>query len=228
MQKKSNKTDFEILTELPVRVDYLLLKDSFSNFKSSKKKIFDLKKKGYLQQIKRGQYFNLKSKFINDTPYEIIANSLYYPSYVSMEWALQYYGLIADRVANVTSVTLLSSNEFKTPLVSFFYKHISKNRYPVGYITKANDSGEVFLIARPEKALLDYVNLRAKDLVIKTDNDINEFVLNDLRLNLNEFLKIINLEDLKELQPFYHRNSKEYRILIWLIKQKGKKLERTT
>lgn len=220
MQKKSKKSDIETLAGLPVRVDYLLLEDCFSNFKSPKKKIFDLKKKGYLQQIKRGQYFNLKSKFLESTPYEIIANSLYFPSYVSMEWALQFYGLILERVTTVTSVTLLRSKNFNTPFFPLSYKHINKSRYPVGYVTKFNKAGDSFLIARPEKALIDYVNMRAKDLVIKTDDDIHEFLENDLRLDLPEFLKIIKSEDIKELLSFYHRNSKEYRILKWLRNRK--------
>ncbi|HPI41134.1 MAG TPA: hypothetical protein PLJ21_10045 [Pseudobdellovibrionaceae bacterium] len=220
MQKKSILSDIERLSSLPVRVDYLLLKDCFSNFKSPKKKIFDLKKKGYLRQIKRGQYFNLKSKFLENTPYEIIANSLYFPSYVSLEWALQYYGLIMDRVTTVTSVTLMRSKNFKTPHSPYSYKHITKKRYPVGYVTKTNNANDSFFIARPEKALLDYVNLRAKELVINTEADIQEFLEKDLRLDLSEFFKATKIEDMKELLPFYHRNSKEYRILKWLIKQK--------
>ena len=220
MQKKSIKPDIETLANLPVRVDYLLLEDCFSNFKSPKKKIFDLKKKGYLRQIKRGQYFNLKSKFIESTPYEIIANSLYFPSYISMEWALQFYGLIMDRVVTVTSVTRLRSKNFKTPHSPFSYKHITKKRYPVGYITMINKAGDSFLIARPEKALIDYVNMKAKDLTIKTDADIQEFLENDLRLDIPEFFKNTKIEDINELLPFYHRNSKEHRILKWLIKRK--------
>jgi len=220
MQKKSIKADIEILGELPVRVDYLLLQDRFSHHKSPKKKIFDLKKKGYLQQIKRGQYFNLKSKFIATTPYEVVANSLYFPSYVSMEWALQFYGLIMDRVVTVTSVTLQRSKNFKTPYAPFFYQHLSKNRYPLGYVSKLNNAGEAFLIARPEKALMDYVNIKAKDFVIKSDSDIQEFLEEDLRLDLQEFLKTVSADEIKELLPAYHRNSKEHRILKWLFHQK--------
>lgn len=220
MQIKSKKTDIEILVELPVKVDYLLLEDNFSNFKNPKKKIFDLRKKSYLYQIKRGLYFNLKSKHIESTPYEIIANSIYYPSYISMEWALQHYGLIMDRVNAVTSVTLKRSKDFKTPYAPFSFKHISKNRYPTGYVIKANNAGDSFLIARPEKALVDYVSIKAKNLKINTVDDIEEFLENDLRLDLNEFLKLTNLNDLTELLPFYHRNSKEHRILKWLLHRK--------
>ncbi len=220
MQKKSEMSDLEILGNLPVRVDFLLLEDLFSHFKSPKKKIFDLRKKGYLKSIKRGEYFNLKSKFLESTPYEMIANSLYFPSYVSMEWALQYYGLIMDRVSTVTSVTLRRSNNFKTPYATFSYQHIPKNRYPIGHITKMNKAGDHFLIARPEKALIDYVNVRTKKLIVKSDEDIQEFLENDLRLDFSEFFKAIKSEEIKELLPFYHRNSKEYRILKWLLKRK--------
>lgn len=217
MKKTSKSSDLEILGSIPVTADTILIKDQFSSYKDPKKKIFDLMKKGYLYPIRRGQYFNLKSKALEKTPYETIANSLYYPSYVSMEWALQYYGVIPERVISVTSVTLLRSRDLKTPFAPFIYRHISKNRYPVGFYTKIN-GGERFLIAKPEKALMDYVNIHAKKLVIKNKDDIVEFLENDLRLYLKEFLKITYLDDVMELLPFYHRNSKEYRILRWLIK----------
>ncbi|MFZ3229436.1 MAG: hypothetical protein WA160_04475 [Pseudobdellovibrio sp.] len=223
MQNKSKKTDIDILGDLPVKVDYLLLEDCFSNFKTPKKKIFDLKKKNYLHQIKRGLYFNLKSKQIESTPYEIIANSIYYPSYISMEWALQYYGLIMDRVTTVTSVTLKRSKDFKTPYAPFSFKHVPKNRYPISYVTKTNNAGDSFLIACPEKALVDYVNIKAKNLKINTADDIEEFLENDLRLDLKEFLKVTTTNGLIEILPFYHRNSKEHRILKWLIHLKESK-----
>ncbi len=222
MQKKSNLSDFDILMSLPVKVDFILLVDRFSHHKNPKKKIFDLKKKGYLQPIKRSQYFNLKSKHLETTSYELVANSIYFPSYVSMEWALQYYGLIQDRAITVTSVTLLRSKNFNTPYAPFSYQHITKKRYPLGYIIRTNKAGESFLIARPEKALIDYVNLKAKNLVIKSEDDIQEFLENDLRLDLKEFLRNTESKKIKELLPFYHRNSKESRILKWLIAQKGK------
>ena len=220
MQKKSKMTDLELLAEMPVRVDYLFLFDQLSSFKSPKKKIFDLKKKGYLRSLKRGQYFNLKSKYIKTTSYELVANSLYFPSYVSMEWALQFYGLLSDRVTVVTSVTTMRSKDFKTPYALFSYKHITKKRYPVGYVSMVHNDNDIFLIARPEKALIDYINIRAKDLTIKTHEDIREFLENDLRLDLIQFLKHVEVGDLKQLLPFYHRNSKEYRLLRWLIQQK--------
>ncbi len=220
MQKKSILSDLEALTNLPVQVDLLLLKDRFSQYKNTKKKIFDLMKKGYLQQIKRGLYYNLKSKEINSTSFEVIANSVYFPSYVSMEWALQYYGLISERVNTVTSVTTQRSQIFKTAYAQLSYTHIIKKRYPVGYIIKIVSQNEKFFIARPEKALIDYINLKAKNLILKTESDIQNFLENDIRIDLHEFFKNITIENVNELVPYYHRNSKEYRVLNWIKKEK--------
>ncbi len=218
--KKSKVTDIELLTNLPVRVDYIFLKDLFKAYKSPKKKIFDLKERGFLYLIRRGQYFNLKSREVETGNYETIANSLYFPSYISLEWALQHYGLISDRVITVTSVTINRSKKFDTPLANFSYEHLNKKRYPIGNIVLNIKGGKSFLIARPEKALMDYVNLRAKNLKVSSGSDISEFLEEDLRLDINKFKKIVRLLHIQELYPFYHRNSKEHRILKWLIKEK--------
>ena len=105
-----------------------------------------------------------------------------------------------DRVNTVTSVTLKRSKDFKTPYAPFVFKHISKNRYPTGYVTKTNKAGDSFLIARPEKALVDYVSIKTKNLKINTADDIENFLENDLRLDLNEFLKITGFSNFNKVQ----------------------------
>ena len=220
MQKKSKKNDIEVLADLPVQVEGLLLKDRFSAYQNPTKKIFDLLKKQYLVSIKRGTYFNMKSKEWEALQMEVVANALYQPSYISAEWALQYYGLLLDRVYTVTSVTTRRSKQFSTPAGEFSYDHIPKKRYPVGYTLQSEKTQAGFFIARPEKALVDYVNLRAKDLQLSRKEDIPEFLENDLRLDLSAFLKMVRVKDLQEILPCYHRNSKEARILKWLIARK--------
>jgi hypothetical protein len=220
MKKKSILSDIETLMGMPPLLDTVLLHDLFSSYQSPKKKIFDLKEKGYLHQIRRGFYFNLRSQSLDEAALETLANSIYFPSYISLEWALQFYGLIPERVHIVTSVTTLKSSNFVTPLRTFEYAHLNKNRYPVGYITKILGNDRRFLIARPEKALLDYVNLRATNLVLRSDSDIQEFLDDDLRLELGDFLDLVSSPDLAELFPYYHRNSKEHRLLKWLSRKK--------
>ena len=49
-------------------------------------------------------------------PYEQVANLLYGPSYVSLEWALSFYGMIPERVHTITSMTLGRNKEYHTPI----------------------------------------------------------------------------------------------------------------
>jgi hypothetical protein len=63
-----------------------------------------------------------------------IANPLYGPSYISLEYALSYYGLIPERVESITSVTTKRSKKFITPLGSFSYEHIPLKAYPIGIV----------------------------------------------------------------------------------------------
>lgn len=224
MQKKSKRpSDIETLLKLPVKVDLLVLKDLFAkHYKNPTKKIFEIKEKGYLVPIKRGQYFNLKSADFKELQVEPLANSLYFPSYVSAEWALQYYGLLTEGVRVVTSVTPRRSKEFKTPVGIFSFEHISKKRYPHGYSLQSFGDVEFFL-ASVEKALLDYINLRIGSVSWKTKNDIEEFLVEDVRIDTAELLKMAKVENLEGLMPLYHRNSKEARVIKWLLaKKQGK------
>jgi hypothetical protein len=129
--------------------------------------------KGELWRIKNG-FFLISSRFIRgrgDYPYEQIANLLYGPSYVSLEWALSFYHFIPERVSTVTSVTIGSTKEFTTPIGHFSYRHIRNSRYCIG-IDRKNIEGQLggFLIAIPEKALADWVfftcdNINKKELL---------------------------------------------------------------
>lgn len=221
LKKSEYPSDIEILSSLSVFVDLLLLKDRFSHYKSSRKKIFDLTQKGYLYLMKRGHYLNFKSEEFSEVHLESFANVLYFPSYVSAEWALQYYGLLTDRVQTVTSVTTRRSQQFKTPIGIFSFEHLDKRRYPYGYVMQTFN-GRSFLIAKAEKALLDYVGLRIKKINWKTKSDISRFLLEDMRINVKTLLELIKNEELRELLAHYHRNSKEARLLKWLIFQKEK------
>jgi len=52
----------------------------------------------------------------------LVVNLLYTPSYVSFDYALSYYGLIPERVYEVTSATLHAKKIFETPLERFSYQ----------------------------------------------------------------------------------------------------------
>ncbi len=86
-----------------------------------------------------------------------IANKLYRPSYVSLETALSYYGIIPETVYSVTSVTSRSTQKFDTLGMNFNYTRIKQKAFQNYIIKREGDYS--YLIAEPEKALADYLYL---------------------------------------------------------------------
>ncbi len=121
-------------------------------------------------------------------PYEQVANLLYGPSYVSLEWALAFYGMIPERVYTVTSMTLGRVKEYKTPVGAFSYFPLRTAAYSVGVeLKKSSCSIGSFLMASREKALADFV--------FKTCKGLNQ---EELKVDLIES-KRMNLEMMREL-----------------------------
>ena len=87
-----------------------------------------------------------------------IANVLKPHSYVSLQSALAWYGLIPEFVPVVTSVSTSRPQSIETPLGRFESRHISKD-YFWGYQQLELSDKQAAFVARPEKALLDLVYL---------------------------------------------------------------------
>ena len=121
----------------------------------------------------RNNYYMLKDSRL---PVYALANKLYQPSYVSLEAALSYYGIIPEVVYTVTSVTTKPTREFKTARATFSYQRIKKSVF-ADYSPVTID-GHVVLLAEPEKALADYLYFM----------DLKKISVND-RLNLKNIRK---------------------------------------
>jgi predicted transcriptional regulator of viral defense system len=148
-------------------VDCQTLLARLSGYQNPRDWISRMVQKGELWRLKNG-FFLIGSRFLRghgDYPYEQIANLLYGPSYVSLEWALSFYNFIPERVSAITSVTIGSSKAFDTPIGNFTYRHVRNSRYCLG-IDRKNIPGQVggFLIATPEKALADWVYFTCNDM----------------------------------------------------------------
>lgn len=110
--------------------------------------------------LKNGMFIKLRNGFYSlSEPYIhpfFIANKLYQPSYVSLESALSYHGLIPETVYDITSVTTKSTREFSSPAGCFSYRTIKKDAFR-GY-GPAKIGGVVVFLAEPEKAVVDYLH----------------------------------------------------------------------
>ncbi|MBU4285201.1 hypothetical protein KKF60_03360 [Patescibacteria group bacterium] len=115
------------------------------------------KKRGFILQLKRGSYV-----FPDALPPDVyIANKLYSPSYISLEFALSYHGVIPETVYEITSVTTKATRRFETLGKVFSYRKIKKIAY-TGYEIQKQQSLS-FNIANAEKAFVDVNYLRLKN-----------------------------------------------------------------
>lgn len=110
-------------------------------------------KKGAFRRLKRGLY-SLRDLPLSE---EEIANILYKPSYISFEYALSYYGIIPEASYEVTSATTKPTRIFFVEEKTFSYFSLKEQVF-TGYDFIQKDEKR-FLVAQPEKALLDYLYL---------------------------------------------------------------------
>lgn len=114
--------------------------------------------RGRLLQLRRGLY-TLAPPYQKVTPHPfLIANRLVRGSYVSLQSALSYHGLIPEGVNTVTSVATNRPATFHTPLGRYEYRHI-KAPFLSGFRLIGLGNGQEAFVAEPEKALLDLVHL---------------------------------------------------------------------
>lgn len=177
-------------------LDYGFVMESLKGYKNPRVKLNHLLKIKALIRIKKGIYI-FGPKFAKK-PYssEILANMIYGPSYVSLEWACQYYRLIPEKVTTVTSVTTQRSKQFATPVGLFTYAHSPLQIYPVGVgLIKLSDSHQA-LMATKEKALSDLLVVRRGAFSSKIH--FKKTLYEDLRIE-EEDVDALDLELLKEI-----------------------------
>jgi len=116
--------------------------------------------KQLLIKLRRGVFIlNADDRKVNPSR-AYIANQLYTPSYVSLEYALHYYGFIPESVSDLTGITTKKTMRFKNDIGTFIYQHIKPKAFR-GFRAFKDEAEFLFLIADPEKALVDffYLNL---------------------------------------------------------------------
>ena len=146
-----------------------------------------LKKKGYIQTIKRGMY-KLTDEQIPDL---YLANKLYEPSYISLEFALSYHRIIPETVYRVTSVTPKATRHFETLGKIYSYRRITKKAF-TGYAIE-RQQGFSFAIADAEKAFVDLCYYR----LLSATSPLERF--NKEKINRTKALKYAKLFNNKKL-----------------------------
>lgn len=187
IEEKLKTMDLLVFTPQEFQEIFAVSKNTASVFLSTNTK------SGLFLKLRNGFYM-LKDS--HPSPY-LIANKLYRPSYISLESALSYYGVIPETVYGLSSITTKATREFNTPMGVFSYQRIKQNAFAGYTLNEIRD--EKVLIAETEKALADYLYFV----------DLKKVSLND-RLEL----KNINKKKLIAYVKLFGRNS-----LLKLIRQ---------
>ncbi|MCM5527731.1 hypothetical protein [Parasegetibacter sp. NRK P23] len=159
-----------------------LILNMLREYKRPNDKVNELMKQGKLLAVKRGLYVPGPELGIAGPEPFLVANHLWGPSYVSLESALSHWGLIPERVYEVSSVTLKSSKNFKTPSGRFQYIHASMPYYAFGIKSLQLTPRQTVLIASPEKALCDKIVVTS-GIALRSIRQTQDFLLEDLRIN---------------------------------------------
>ena len=180
-------------TNIPLSRQVLL--SVLHGYKRPNDKISELIKSGDLIPLKKGLYIaGIKTDLTGPEPF-LIANHLWGPSYVSLESALSYWGLIPERVYEVSSITMKLSKKYKTPTGRFSYRFMPSPYYSFGIKSIELSPKQVVRIATPEKALCDKI-ITTTGLTLRSPIQTRNYLLEDLRLD-PEILRKFNRKEIK-------------------------------
>lgn len=172
-----------------------MLLEELHEYKAPQNKILNMVKHQALFPVIRGLYETDK----NVSGY-LLASSIYNPSYLSLDFALSFYGLIPETVYTFTSVTFKKNKKktYKTSFGTYTYRDIPELAYPVG-ITIRYEGTYSFLIADQEKALCDKLYTLKPVTNIK---DLEYVLFNNLRIEEDTFYSL-DTEKLKAYANLY-------------------------
>lgn len=169
--------------------DYLALLNSLKQYAYPRDKITNLLRKNAIIRVNKGVYIFGPKYARRPFSREILANMIYGPSCISLDYALHYHGLIPERAEAMTSVTTGRGRRFVTPIGLFIYHQIPLAAFPIGMDQIQIEGGRFCLMAVPEKALADKIqDDRGTD--IRNQDDMQKYLMQNLRIDAENLEKL--------------------------------------
>ena len=169
-----------------------------------RRRLVEWQQKNYIRKIRNG-YYTFEDTEITESVLLQISNSIYKPSYISLESALSFYNLIPEGVYMITGVSTRKTCSFNTPVANFKFRNIKESLF-FGY-NIIQENNHTIKIATPEKAVLDY-------LYYKMINSLNE--LEGLRINTLIANDILDKDLINRFLTEYHSRIMEKRVKLFL------------
>ncbi len=152
-------------------------------------KISELIKDGELTMVRRGLYVAGPETDLPLPNLFVVANNLRGPSYISLESALSYWGLIPERVYEISSITLKTSKKYVNNLGRFSFQHLASPYYSFGIESIRLTELQTALIACKEKALCDKIIITS-GVQLRSVQQAVDFLIDDMRIDEEQLQRL--------------------------------------
>lgn len=142
----------------PVIPSSVVVREDRAEYQVTRNQLSRWTKKGKLVSLRKGLYAFHPEEVASAPEILYVANRLYEPSYISMEYALSLYELIPEYVPVVTSVTTRKTMAFNNALGQFSYQQVVPSAFR-GFRQEKQEHDRQVFVAEPEKAVLDFLYL---------------------------------------------------------------------
>ena len=194
--------------------DYLALLHALREYARPRDRITDLLRQGEIVRVKKGIYVFGEGAGARPFSREVLANLICGPSYISLDSALYHHGFIAERPAAVTSAVLGRPRRYSTPVGLFIYRQLSFAAYRIGIDLALSPSGRPFLIATPEKALVDKIH-DGRGQALLTPNGMTAWLVENLGIT-PERLAGLDIQKLAAIRDSF--GSRKIRLLHKVVR----------
>ena len=182
----------QILSYSSQPLTHQLLLSILKDYKRPNDKVHTLLQEKVLESVKKGLYIAGPALDARRPEPFLLANHILGPSYVSSDAALFYYGLIPERVYEITSMTTKASRMFNNSMGLFSYTRLSLPYYAFGIRQMELGDEQYAMMATPGKALFDKV-VTTSGLILRSRRDARDYLLENLRMD-EQGLKELNVD----------------------------------
>lgn len=179
--------------------DYTQLMHVLAEYSKPRDVVSSLLRKEQIIRVRKGLYVFGELWRRQPISREMLANLVYGPSILSLDYALAWYGLIPENVNVLTSITSGRSRHFNTHLGRFSYTHLSQKRFAFGATIQKSNTGNR-LITEPIKALADKV-WTDKRFQPTSPASYADYLFEDLRIDeatLAGYYNKLNMNNLRQ------------------------------
>lgn len=158
-----------------------ILMDLLKEYQWPHNKVRNLVDRNVLIPVKRGLYITGPEMDMLRPSLNLLANHIYGPSYVSMETALSWWGMIPEKVTAISSMTTGKTKIFRTKLGRFMYVHAKLPYYSYGIQQVTLAENQSALMASKEKALCDKI-VTTKGTLLRSIQQTMDWLIEDMRM----------------------------------------------